>query len=169
MHAGPSDDWVPLVSRVMSPTDPRHRTGPQEIPRPPSHRPGGDAPWAHLDGAVRSSVRLDAVVAAVRSRDRTADAAAVATEVSEFSRSFSDAFPNANPAAVLVALFEEGGEARVLLTVRSARLRSHQGEVAFPGGKLDRGEGIWAPPLRGAVHRSAVTCGLQRSVSPLLE
>ena len=103
---------MPLVSRVMSPTDPRHRTGPQEIPRPPSHRLGGDAPWAHLGVDVRSSVRLDTVVSAVTSRDRAADADTVA------------------------------GEARVLLTVRSSRLRSHQGEVAFPGGKLDADEGI---------------------------
>lgn len=133
---------MPLVSRVMSPTDPRHRTGPQEIPRPPSHRLGGDAPWAHLGVDVRSSVRLDTVVSAVTSRDRGSDADTVAAEVSEFSRSFAGAFPDANPAAVLVALFEEDGEARVLLTVRSSHLRSHQGEVAFPGGKLDADEGI---------------------------
>ena len=134
----------------MSPTDPRHRTGPQEIPRPPSHRLGGDAPWAHLGVDVRSSVRLDAVVSAVLSRDRTGDAGTVATEVSEFSRSFADAFPDANPAAVLVALFEDEGEARVLLTVRSSRMRSHQGEVAFPGGKLDLDEGIEEGAMREA-------------------
>ena len=126
----------------MPTTDPRHRTGPQVIPRPPGARPGGPAPWAHLDPAVRSSVPLAAVVDAVVARDRSTDAAAVAAEVSEFSRRFADAFPVANPAAVLVALFEEEGQARVLLTVRSSRLRSHQGEVAFPGGKLDRGEAI---------------------------
>lgn len=141
---------MPLVSRVMSPTDPRHRTGPQEIPRPPSHRLGGDAPWAHLGVDVRSSVRLDTVVSAVTSRDRAADADTVAAEVSEFARSFAGAFPDANPAAVLVALFEEDGEARVLLTVRSSRLRSHQGEVAFPGGKLDADEGIDKGALREA-------------------
>ena len=67
---------------------------------------------------------------------------ATATEVTAFSRTFPDAFPDADPAAVLVALFEEAGESRVLLTVRSSQLRSHQGEVAFPGGKLDPDEGI---------------------------
>jgi 8-oxo-dGTP pyrophosphatase MutT (NUDIX family) len=55
-----------------------------------------------------------------------------------------------NPAAVLVALFEEDEEARVLLTVRSSRLRSHRGEVAFPGGRLDPGESIDAGALREA-------------------
>ena len=58
--------------------------------------------------------------------------------------------PGASPAAVLVALFEEGGEARVVLTVRSDRLRSHQGEVAFPGGRLDPGEGMVDAALREA-------------------
>jgi 8-oxo-dGTP pyrophosphatase MutT (NUDIX family) len=46
------------------------------------------------------------------------------------------------PAAVLVAVFgdHEGGQAQVVLTRRSARLRSHTGEVSFPGGRLDPGE-----------------------------
>ncbi len=82
------------------------------------------------------------MVAAVSGRDGSADTATTAAAVSEFSRTFADTFPDTNPAAVLVALFEEDGEARVLLTVRSSRLRSHQGEVAFPGGKLDPDEGI---------------------------
>jgi 8-oxo-dGTP pyrophosphatase MutT (NUDIX family) len=54
------------------------------------------------------------------------------------------------PAAVLVALFEEDGEARVILTRRSSRLRSHTGEVSFPGGRLDPGEAPLAAALREA-------------------
>ncbi len=126
----------------MPATEPRHRTGPQAIPRPPVHRPGRPAPWSHLTPAARASLPLATVVGAVVSRDRSGDAGATAIEVSEFSRAFADAFPDANPAAVLVALFEEDGEARVLLTVRASHLRSHQGEVAFPGGKLDGREAI---------------------------
>jgi 8-oxo-dGTP pyrophosphatase MutT (NUDIX family) len=90
------------------------------------------------------------VVGAVTGRDRTEDAATTAAAVSEFTRSFADVFPDSNPAAVLVALFEERGEARVLLTVRSSLLRSHQGEVAFPGGKLDPDEGVDEGALREA-------------------
>ena len=106
------------------------------------HRPGGPAPWAHLPALRRASVSLASAVEAVELRDHSGDAEVTSAEVSRFSRSFVDAFPDANPAAVLVALFEEAGESRVLLTVRSSRLRSHQGEVAFPGGKLDPGEGV---------------------------
>jgi len=55
-----------------------------------------------------------------------------------------------NPAAVLVPLFEEDGETRVLLTVRASHLRSHRGEVAFPGGRLDPGESNDQGALREA-------------------
>lgn len=54
------------------------------------------------------------------------------------------------PAAVLVPLFEEDGQARVILTRRSSRLRSHTGEVSFPGGRLDPGEAPLAAALREA-------------------
>jgi 8-oxo-dGTP pyrophosphatase MutT (NUDIX family) len=90
------------------------------------------------------------VVEAVTFRDRTDDGTVTAAAMSEFTRSFVGTFPGSNPAAVLVALFEEAGEARVLLTVRSPDLRSHQGEVAFPGGKLDQGEAIEEGALREA-------------------
>jgi 8-oxo-dGTP pyrophosphatase MutT (NUDIX family) len=60
----------------------------------------------------------------------------------EAIRAFSGGVVSGRPAAVLVALFEEAGETRVILTVRSSRLRSHTGEVAFPGGRLDPGESV---------------------------
>ncbi|KIM40589.1 hypothetical protein M413DRAFT_28396 [Hebeloma cylindrosporum] len=40
-------------------------------------------------------------------------------------------------AAVLVLLYEENGELRVLLTTRSKDLRTHAGQTALPGGKKD--------------------------------
>jgi 8-oxo-dGTP pyrophosphatase MutT (NUDIX family) len=51
---------------------------------------------------------------------------------------------------VLCALFEEIGEAHVLLTRRSSNLRSHTGEVSFPGGRLEDGEAPVAAALREA-------------------
>lgn len=41
------------------------------------------------------------------------------------------------PSAVLVPLYDHEGEAWVVLTRRSAALRSHSGEVSFPGGRQD--------------------------------
>jgi 8-oxo-dGTP pyrophosphatase MutT (NUDIX family) len=55
-----------------------------------------------------------------------------------------------SPAAVLVPLFEEDGQARVILTRRSDRLRSHTGEVSFPGGRLEPDEAPLAAALREA-------------------
>jgi 8-oxo-dGTP pyrophosphatase MutT (NUDIX family) len=43
----------------------------------------------------------------------------------------------ARPAAVLVPLFEHGGEWHVVLTQRTETLSSHRGQVAFPGGRID--------------------------------
>jgi 8-oxo-dGTP pyrophosphatase MutT (NUDIX family) len=44
---------------------------------------------------------------------------------------------SAKPAAVLVPLFEQDGEAHVWLVRRPGTMRSHAGQVAFPGGKTD--------------------------------
>ncbi len=40
-------------------------------------------------------------------------------------------------AAVLIPVIEHGEEATVLLTQRAEKLRSHSGQVAFPGGRID--------------------------------
>jgi len=40
-------------------------------------------------------------------------------------------------ASVLIPLLESEGELFVLLTQRSKQLRSHAGQVSFPGGKQD--------------------------------
>ncbi|KAF8656854.1 hypothetical protein AX16_002401 [Volvariella volvacea WC 439] len=45
--------------------------------------------------------------------------------------------PSTTLAAVLVLLFERDGELRVLLTTRSKHLRTHAGQTALPGGKMD--------------------------------
>jgi 8-oxo-dGTP pyrophosphatase MutT (NUDIX family) len=53
-------------------------------------------------------------------------------------------------AGVLAVFFEEDGEARLVLTRRSAGLRTHQGQVSFPGGRLEDGEDAVAAALREA-------------------
>jgi 8-oxo-dGTP pyrophosphatase MutT (NUDIX family) len=54
--------------------------------------------------------------------------------------------------AVLAAVWEEDGEARVLLTRRTAWLRSHSGQVAFPGGRVEPGETLVDAALREAAE-----------------
>jgi 8-oxo-dGTP pyrophosphatase MutT (NUDIX family) len=48
---------------------------------------------------------------------------------------------SAKPAAVLVPLFEQDGEAHLWLVRRPGTMRSHAGQVAFPGGKTDLADG----------------------------
>jgi len=49
----------------------------------------------------------------------------------------SELAPERRESAVLVALFEAAGEARVILTKRPETMPSHRGEIAFPGGKRE--------------------------------
>lgn len=55
------------------------------------------------------------------------------------------------PAAVLVGLLDRPAGLTVLLTERSKELRSHPGQVSFPGGQVDVGDAdLWATALREA-------------------
>jgi 8-oxo-dGTP pyrophosphatase MutT (NUDIX family) len=54
------------------------------------------------------------------------------------------------PAAVLVPLVERAHELTVLLTRRAIELKSHAGQIAFPGGRLEAGESPRAAALREA-------------------
>jgi 8-oxo-dGTP pyrophosphatase MutT (NUDIX family) len=98
------------------------RGGQQRIPRPPSYRPGRPAPWGHLEPVDRK-LGLDDV------RKRLAALPPAIGPVPMVAGS--------RAAAVLVPLFEEDGETRVILTKRPESMPSHQGEIAFPGGKFD--------------------------------
>ncbi len=53
------------------------------------------------------------------------------------------------PAAVLIAVTDRT-EPGLLLTVRREHLRTHAGQIAFPGGRVDRGEGAVAAAVREA-------------------
>jgi 8-oxo-dGTP pyrophosphatase MutT (NUDIX family) len=52
-------------------------------------------------------------------------------------------------AAVLIAITDRA-EPGVILTVRREHMRTHAGQIAFPGGRLDRGEDAVAAALREA-------------------
>lgn len=57
--------------------------------------------------------------------------------------------PEGTPAAVLVAITERASPG-LILTVRREHLRTHAGQVAFPGGRIDPGEDAVAAALREA-------------------
>jgi 8-oxo-dGTP pyrophosphatase MutT (NUDIX family) len=60
-----------------------------------------------------------------------------------------EADANPAPAAVLIAVTDRP-EPGVILTVRHADMRTHPGQVAFPGGRIDAGEDATAAALREA-------------------
>jgi len=62
------------------------------------------------------------------------------------------------PAGVLVGLVDRGGgEAEVILTKRASGLKHHPGQIAFPGGKVDPGDG---GPVGAALREAAEEVGL---------
>jgi 8-oxo-dGTP pyrophosphatase MutT (NUDIX family) len=113
------------------------------IPRPATAEPGGAPPWT-----PRRGITLEAVLDALRRAGRSlADGPPPALAG---SRGTGPAPVVSAPSAVLVALFEEDAETRVILTRRSARLRTHRGQVSFPGGRLEPGEEAVGAALREA-------------------
>ena len=134
----------------------------RSITRPPLHRPGEPAPWSHLPEASRRRIGLDRVRTVLHD-----DLRAGGEPIREPWRTLGSAEAPPRPAAVLVPLFEEAGETRVVLTVRSDRLRSHQGEVAFPGGRLEPGEGVVAAALREATEEVSLDPSLVTVIGQL--
>jgi len=121
------------------------RGGAQRIPRPVSARAGGPPAWIALP--------------ADRRRFSLEDVRAAATTVPEVVR--RPAPPTARPAAVLMPFFEEDGEARLILTKRPETMPWHQGEIAFPGGKLE--EGIDRTLRDAALREAEEEIGLDRA------
>jgi 8-oxo-dGTP pyrophosphatase MutT (NUDIX family) len=98
-------------------------------------------PWAALDDGERA-IGVD--------RIRRAVAAAAP------GRPLAPTVPGAQAAAVLVPVFDEDRLARLVLTRRSTNLPSHQGEIAFPGGKVHDGETSEAGALREAYEEVGI-------------
>jgi 8-oxo-dGTP pyrophosphatase MutT (NUDIX family) len=68
-------------------------------------------------------------------------------------------FPDARNSAVLVVLHEGDRGPELLFTRRSMQLRHHRGEVSFPGGRLEPGEG----PVDAALREASEEVGLDPS------
>jgi 8-oxo-dGTP pyrophosphatase MutT (NUDIX family) len=110
------------------------RGGPQEIPRPADHGPGRPAPWAD-----RPAADLTPSLATLRSR------------VEDFGPPLrTDHLGGARSSAVLAAFYDGPDGPTVVLTRRAQHLRSHKGEVSFPGGRQEPGESLQEAALREA-------------------
>lgn len=59
--------------------------------------------------------------------------------------------------AVLVPLYEDDdGDVRMILTLRPEKMRTHPGDVVFPGGRMENGEG----PIEAATREACEEIGL---------
>ncbi|HET9558260.1 MAG TPA: CoA pyrophosphatase, partial [Actinomycetota bacterium] len=130
----------------MPPTAPipAGRGGDQKIPRPYSARPGGPPPWVDLPPDRRCPTVADV-------RAALADLGPARPS----QRALLDGAPRpGRPSAVLAPIYDDAVEiggvltvgAHVVLTRRTWGLRTHRGEVSFPGGRVDDGES----PVDGA-------------------
>ena len=129
------------------------RGGTQEIPRPAGWQLGAPNPW--LGRARPEHFELDRIESILT---RLGDAGP-STETLPTTPMRPPFVNTTRNAAVLAPLYKgPDGETRVILTRRSARLRSHAGQVAFPGGRLDDGES----DLDAALRETEEEIGLPR-------
>jgi 8-oxo-dGTP pyrophosphatase MutT (NUDIX family) len=123
------------------------------IPRPSTWRPGVPAAWAEVSASQRQGIGLERVLDALGTAGQrgpapqTIDVERVLGPQILVNETAAPAIRTVN-AGVLAALFEEEGEARLILTRRSTSLRTHRGQVSFPGGRLHEGEDPSAAALR---------------------
>jgi peroxisomal coenzyme A diphosphatase NUDT7 len=106
---------------------PRRAGGSQQIPRPDIWSEHHETPWT-LD----VSWSVDDLIASVPAT----------------SAPPAPTFPDARLSAVLIVLADGPTGAEVLLTRRSMELKSHRGEISFPGGRVDQGETAVEAALR---------------------
>jgi 8-oxo-dGTP pyrophosphatase MutT (NUDIX family) len=77
--------------------------------------------------------------------------------------------PPLRAAAVLVPIVWHEAGAGVLLTLRSAKLTAHAGQVAFPGGRIEPGETAEAAAVREAAEEVGLDPRLPELVATLPE
>ena len=129
------------------------RGGSQRIPRPPGARVGGPPPWARLSVAARDP-----------SLEQVRDALSTTGP------------PKAHPiehtgvraSAVLAPLYVEAGAVHIVFTRRAQHLRTHRGEVSFPGGGQEKGDAdLVATALREAKEETGLDPSLVEVIGEL--
>lgn len=152
---GADDPPVPPTAPV-----PAGRGGDQKIPRPYSARPGGPAPWAELPPDRRRPTVADVRAALAR----LGPARPSQRVLIDGPRGSGQA------SAVLAPIYDDvlgAGDtvcAHVVLTRRTWGLRTHSGEVSFPGGRVEPGES----PADGARREAKEEIALDPSLVEII-
>jgi 8-oxo-dGTP pyrophosphatase MutT (NUDIX family) len=134
------------------------------IPRPADWSPGRPPPWADITPARRRRIGLDRVLGALAASGQSGPVPDDVTSDAALGPAVLDGESLVQPvlevnSAVLAVLFEDEGETRLVLTRRSSALRTHRGQVSFPGGRLEEGE----DPASAALREACEEVGLDPS------
>ncbi|MGB8197920.1 MAG: CoA pyrophosphatase [Acidimicrobiales bacterium] len=132
---------------------------PQTLPEPDDIQSGELAPWSTLRREDRTGVTLELVESRLKGARRHVENSLIPGDPSSMTVSDIDGRPITRRSAVLVALFEEDGEAQMVLTRRSFSMREHRGEIALPGGGSDAGE----TPVDTALREAREEVGIDES------
>ena len=165
------------MSRQLCVTADRSEYGRGRIFRSSLVRGPGPAPPAGRAGGLSAVVDAGAAPAAFRwSRDLVRRRLAARREAAVIRSSRASSAwqhgdqvaggatarrPDPTPAAVLVALVDRDQGPTVLLTQRTAHLRDHAGQICFPGGRMEQGDG--GDPAAAALREAEEEIGLPRS------
>ena len=143
----------------MSTGSPRRAGGAQKIPTPTMRRSGGAAMWSDQT----ADFTLEAIVEKIQQLS-------IIQQISTDQRSRTAPRENEKISAVLALLAPGEHGAEILLTRRSTKLSNHQGEISFPGGRVDSDESIVEAALRETHEEVGVTAQLvtvHAELSPL--
>lgn len=126
----------------------RRAGGRQHLPRPVQWRELQHAPWDRLDTTALTDISV------------------IRQALSRFQPDPVTQQPSAqvHPSAVLVPLFLADEVPHVLLTRRSEVLTTHQGQIAFPGGRIEPGE----TSLQAALRETREEIGVDASTAHIL-
>ena len=143
----------------MTSGSPRRAGGAQKIPTPTVRRSGGAAMWSDQT----ADFTLEAIVEKIQQLS-------IIQQISTDQRSRTAPRENEKISAVLALLAPGEHGAEILLTRRSTKLSNHQGEISFPGGRVDSDESIVEAALRETHEEVGVTAQLvtvHAELSPL--
>ena len=143
----------------MTSGSPRRAGGAQKIPTPTVRRSGGAAMWSDQT----ADFTLEAIVDKIQQLS-------IIQQISIDERSRAAPRENEKISAVLALLAPGEHGAEILLTRRSTKLSNHQGEISFPGGRVDSDESIVEAALRETHEEVGVTAQLvtvHAELSPL--
>ncbi len=119
-----------------------------------------EVPTGHLCYNMRMDLsKIQSVIMALRSRLEPVERADELRDALEGQR------PNARKAAVLIGLFEQEGETTLIFIRRASTLRSHSGEIAFPGGAVDVTD---SSPVQAALREAEEEIGLHSDRAQVL-